>query len=579
MKIFNIAILTGLLFFITGLYAVTVSATDCQIGQWTGTVNTLNGIEPAESVENMVSNGVMRIPPSLASTSYYWTQFKLAVPSNFSGDNAKLEVKLKDPYSEGGIGAYDTWVNIIGSGDSTTDKVAGVNLMGDSWGQYWNAIYAGDSIIRSIPELVVPLDNWHTVTVETNNNILSIYYDGSKIKELSYTGQVGNIKYIDIGFKGSGSIDDVTLYENDNLVLQDTFNKVSDTQLFCNTNTGILNIYPIDGYRVELTANEASNVLDTVNLPQFNYAIINHRFDIKKLSLNDRNLLISLLIAKGISMDFTLFQGKASDNLKKKKDNHFKKWNKTLDVAIQKIDESDDIGLLTGAELIAKTAFNIADGVVDAISLGELAGSKKTLKALAKIDKRTKSYRNAIKLKKVFESKELKLVNLLVKNGFLVTNEALDIINSDKSLQEQLKNIGVFNTELAVNVIIEEQKMSQLKGFVAGKLSQALIAFFSDAITEKDLDINSAQLLSNAVDAILDVIPIIGSMREEMAMTKEVLSRQNPEQIIAWKNYMDLQAQFRKETDALNKEITLLKLQMTLTATEQRFENIGGVHF
>jgi hypothetical protein len=286
---------------------------------------------------------------------------------------------------------------------------------------------------------------------------------------------------------------------------------------------------------------------------------------------------------KGISMDLNLFDGVASVALKKKRDNHFKKWDKKLDTAIQQIDDADSIGLLTAAELIAKTTFNIADGVVDAITLGEFTATRKIPKTLAKfvskIDRRTRIYKNAIKLKKIFDSNELKLVNLLIEDGFLVKNESMALINSSQSLQEQLKNIGVFNAKLAVGVIIEQQKMSQLKGLVASKVASTFIDFLADAITDKDLNTETAQLLSDTVDAILSTLPIISAMKEEMDMTKEVLSRQNPEQITAWQNYMNLQSQFRKETDALNKEITLLKLQITLTATEQRFENMGGVHF
>jgi len=206
----------------------------CKIGQWTGIVGTLSGDEPPEATGDMISGGVMRIPPSLSSDGYYWTRFRLAIPSNLSGDNARLEVKLKDPDSEGGIGAYDTSLWIAGNGDGVTDKSAGVVLMGDSWGQYWDGLYAVDSNVTQIPELVIPLDDWHTIAIESKGGMFSVYNDNVKIKDLAYSGQIGAIKYIEIDFKGSGSIDDVKLYEKGTLVLHDNFDSVSSAQFSCN---------------------------------------------------------------------------------------------------------------------------------------------------------------------------------------------------------------------------------------------------------------------------------------------------------------------------------------------------------
>ncbi|MCX7099244.1 MAG: hypothetical protein NTV43_15200 [Methylococcales bacterium] len=206
----------------------------CKIGQWTGFVRTLSGYEPAQAIGDIISGGVMRIPPSLSSDSYYWTHFRLAIPSVFSGDNAKLEVKVKNPPSEGGIGAYDTSIWVVGNGDGVTDKGAGVVLMGDGWGQYWDGLYAVDSSVVQIPELVIPLDNWHTIAIESKNGVLSVYNDNVKIKDLAYIGQVGKIKYIDVSFKGSGSLDEVKLYADGQLVLQDTFDSVLSAQVSCN---------------------------------------------------------------------------------------------------------------------------------------------------------------------------------------------------------------------------------------------------------------------------------------------------------------------------------------------------------
>jgi hypothetical protein len=290
---------------------------------------------------------------------------------------------------------------------------------------------------------------------------------------------------------------------------------------------------------------------------------------------------MGMLIAKNIAMGSDSFDGAVSDAFKRKAADHFAWWNQTFDVALQKIDNANDLDFATYAELFTKTAFNLADGVSDAITLGG-AGTAKNIptalnKFVSKVDKRTKIWKSAVKLKNVIESNEFKLLGLLVDNGWQFTDSARGIISSDTALQEQLKNIGIFSANFVVGKVIENKDMSKIKGFVSGKLSQAIISFLADVVTNDSA--GQGQLLQAAVKAILDAFPIVGPIRKEYQMTQEILSRQKPEELAAWQEYMSLQASFRTDTDAMNKDITLAKLQMTLKAAEQRFSNMNDVKF
>jgi|GEM_PF-1924587 len=213
---------------------------NCNTENWTAVVGTLSGDEAPENNSDVISGGIMRIPPSLSSNGYYWTRFRLPIPLGFSGDDAKLEVRVKNSSAEGGIAAYDTSLWIAGNGDGTADKSAGVVLMGDSWGQSWDGLYAVDSNIRQIPELILSLNDWHVITIETKNGMLSVYNDGVKIKELFYSGKVGMIKYVEVSFKGSGSIDELKLYEKEEIVTHDTFDNVSSRIQVCKNTPEVL---------------------------------------------------------------------------------------------------------------------------------------------------------------------------------------------------------------------------------------------------------------------------------------------------------------------------------------------------
>jgi hypothetical protein len=99
------------------------------------------------------------------------------------------------------------------------------------------------------------IPDWRTIAMETKNGVLSMYDNGTKIKEFPYTGKIGEIKFIGIYFSGSGSIDEVKLFEKGNLITHDTFDSVSSTKQACK-NGSIVS--PVDKTPVEMTQDRST---------------------------------------------------------------------------------------------------------------------------------------------------------------------------------------------------------------------------------------------------------------------------------------------------------------------------------
>ena len=193
--------------------------------EWLGMVTSLDNYkEPYENPADFIKDGRMYIAPSLSDRGYYWTNYDLIKPEifqNIDGDNFSIEARVKDPESEGGISAYDTTIEALG-----TDSNVYAIMMGESWGQSWISIGAGTSNNHEVPELVQDFSDWKVVKLEVKDHNLTVYYEGNKIYTMPYEGSAGLLLGLHFCFKGSGSVDWVKVYDgNGNLVYFDNFNK------------------------------------------------------------------------------------------------------------------------------------------------------------------------------------------------------------------------------------------------------------------------------------------------------------------------------------------------------------------
>jgi len=153
---------------------------------------------------NAIQNGILQITQPVGYD--YWSKFILN-DTFWVDNNFTLEVRLRDGSANGGIPAYDSGIYLEGCATK-----AGVTLMGTSWAQEFNSIYAGNTGVSDIPELVKDLSNWYTLKYVFKNNIFHLYYNNLLIYKLRYTGDITFIHQLRGRFKGAGQMDWIKLY-------------------------------------------------------------------------------------------------------------------------------------------------------------------------------------------------------------------------------------------------------------------------------------------------------------------------------------------------------------------------------
>jgi len=183
--------------------------------KWIGFVSSLDNYkEENENYNDIVKDGRIYISPSLSAKSYYWTNYRFIKPSilnEVDGDNCIIESRVKVPYSEGGIEAYDIHLGIVGSSGYS----GWVTFMGASWGRGWDSIGAVNSYDKGLSQLIKDFSDWKVIKLEIKNQEVKAYYEEDLVYTKSYEGKVGKIYGIRQSFKGSGSIDWVKLYNGD----------------------------------------------------------------------------------------------------------------------------------------------------------------------------------------------------------------------------------------------------------------------------------------------------------------------------------------------------------------------------
>ena len=187
--------------------------------------------EPDEDICDIVTNGELGIPRSLADISYYWTNFTVC-QYICTGNEFTFQIRLKNSSRTGGIAAFDTGINIQSAGESM-----GVTVMGSPWGQPWASIWAGNSRMTNRPELVLPLDDWVLIELKVKKDTIFYQYNGDNFFYFPYQADICNIEQIKVSFKGSGSIDWIKILDDqDLLVYEEDFDNCTNpaTALDCN---------------------------------------------------------------------------------------------------------------------------------------------------------------------------------------------------------------------------------------------------------------------------------------------------------------------------------------------------------
>jgi hypothetical protein len=200
-----------------------------EMGTWLGRYSSLSAsIAVADST--FISNGIARMGNS--PYGYYWTGIELPFPAcrNLAGDSMRLDARVKNPLNEGSIEELDVVLVITGEQDS-----AWVNYIGRA--THVQHTYLGllnGSQLNNVPELIQMFQDWTEVSLEVKNNVVSTYKNGTLIKTYTIPSgkKLGKVKNIKVGFKGTGSVDWVKVYNNaGTLKAKEEFNNGTKSQV------------------------------------------------------------------------------------------------------------------------------------------------------------------------------------------------------------------------------------------------------------------------------------------------------------------------------------------------------------
>jgi len=192
-------------------------------GNWLGVYGSGDYPYPLDTVQDntFISNGIATL--SNTPYSYFYTSINLKIPfgHRMSGDSTKFEVRLRNPSGQtGSIFPYDVSLWLYGSQDT-----AHVQFLADL--VQYTALAVGDKGKTNTKSLLYQFQDWTDLTLEAKDKYLTVYKEGLPVQSIRYIGaNIGNLKKIEIGFKGAGSVDWVKLYNSNTNVqmMQEDFN-------------------------------------------------------------------------------------------------------------------------------------------------------------------------------------------------------------------------------------------------------------------------------------------------------------------------------------------------------------------
>lgn len=315
------------------------------------------------------------------------------------------------------------------------------------------------------------------------------------------------------------------------------------------------------------------------SLPMFSHALGPQGLNVSMLSMEEKRVLAGSLSMNGISLSFSEF-GQLGEDFRNKTQKVNDDWGVKMAAALKKISDADSVSAQQWVEIVVNGAINMTTSVVDVVTAGggtqiraaqKLPSLVKTLKGLQVVDggyEVTLAVRKAVE---ILDSPASKVGTLLLQSGFTVTNEIKDIISKEEAGADALKNSGVLVSDLAVGTVLDATSAGRISKMMAGKIAQAVVAVGTVAATSDSPEIR--ELLETA----FEFTPWAGPILAQYNATNKILSQSTPEAKEAYKEFLSIQAQFHRESDALYQDTLTQRLQITINAANAYGNNFGVI--
>lgn len=175
------------------------------------------------------TNGYMHLPKQALDScvirdfTQFWVSYMNIRDFNVDGDNFSLETRFRNSPQEGGIRCFDSGLDLKGN-----QGKASVHFLNPGCAQYVK-LYFGDELHDGQFEDLAAftkydLNQWRTLRIVIKNQEAKIFLENELLHVFRYKQPLGDIKGLVYYFRGSGSVDYVRLYDDDNkLVYADEF--------------------------------------------------------------------------------------------------------------------------------------------------------------------------------------------------------------------------------------------------------------------------------------------------------------------------------------------------------------------
>lgn len=199
-----------------------------QTDGWIGwTADPINGTTQALPQRQIQNAGQLHVPASArrGQSGDYYSHLVCQHPFNLDADEMDWQVRLKNPFNEGGISCFEPAISAQWGGGEQQLLTMQTSRPGCGAGTF---IKFGDTLLRNgehdLSRLSTDFESWHTLRIVTKNRVAQFFVDGQLAFRYAYSDNLALIQSLHIAFKGSGSVDWVrlansrtgqVLYQND----------------------------------------------------------------------------------------------------------------------------------------------------------------------------------------------------------------------------------------------------------------------------------------------------------------------------------------------------------------------------
>ncbi|WP_374166085.1 hypothetical protein [Arcticibacter sp. MXS-1] len=156
------------------------------------------------------------------TTDEYWLDFRNIRNFDIDGDNLLLEIDVKNDQSGGGQDCFDTSIEYMGVSGTGRVKLVRPGCANFAVFEFGEVRFNGN--FHDLSPFGIDLSKWNTVKIKVENKRVRVYLNNRLAYKNSYKEPIGQVRGFKIKFKGSGSMDNIRVFNSDKrLVYRDNF--------------------------------------------------------------------------------------------------------------------------------------------------------------------------------------------------------------------------------------------------------------------------------------------------------------------------------------------------------------------